>query len=72
MQAVNVVALNDEVKLPTEQVLRGAIEADLENVLVVGWEKNGDLYLASGDADARDLVLLLRIAEHRVLRELGE
>jgi hypothetical protein len=33
--------------IPAEKVLEGAMKANLESVSIVGWDKDGNLYMAS-------------------------
>lgn len=65
----NVVAIHGG-SLPAEQVLRLAVEAGLESVVVIGWTKNKDgdeLYLAASDGKASDVNWLLTHAQHRLI-----
>lgn len=49
------------------QILRGAIAADLDDVLVIGWTAEGELYAASSTADATEHVWLMEKLKHAIL-----
>lgn len=48
-------------------VLSKAIEADLEQVIVVGMDKDGMLYFAGSMSENERIIFLLEIAKKRVL-----
>ena len=56
----NVVELNCQttLDLPAERVLMNALEADLDTAVVIGYDKQGDLYFASTTADGGNVVWL--------------
>lgn len=64
----NVVDLDMVTRLdrPPERILNKAIEADLSDVFVAGWDQNGGLYLASSKADGADLLWLIELAKRRL------
>ena len=49
------------------QILRGAIAANLADVLVIGWTAGGELYAASSTADATEHVWLMESLKHAIL-----
>jgi hypothetical protein len=53
--------------IPCERILRKATEADLETVIVIGREKDGELYFASSVADGGDVLWLMEIAKKALL-----
>ena len=69
MSEDNVVELDMVTRLdiPVERVLNGAMKADLNNVFVVGWDQDGDLYTASSIADGAELLWMLELAKKRLL-----
>lgn len=69
--ADNVVVLDMEttLDLPPERILNAAIKADLETVLVIGWDKEGDLYAAGSTAKIGDILLLLERTKQVVLSD---
>ncbi len=44
--------------IPPERVLNGALNADLDRVVVMGYDKEGNEYFASSIADGADVVWL--------------
>lgn len=53
--------------LPVEQVLTEACKAQIEPVLVLGYDEDGELYAASSTSDEASLVLLMELFKHRLL-----
>lgn len=68
----DVVILDVETTLPIppERVLEGAIKADLKDVLVVGKDKDGKLYVACSQAAYAEVILLLERAKLFCLRQI--
>lgn len=54
--------------LPPERVLADACAADLESVVIIGFDKAGEEYFTSSIADGADVVWLLERAKLRLLR----
>jgi hypothetical protein len=50
-----------------ERVLTGALEADLETVVLVGMTKDGALYMGTSQASIAENVLLLEVAKHQLI-----
>jgi hypothetical protein len=50
-----------------ERVLAGALEADLETVVLVGMTKDGALYMGTSQASIAENVLLLEVAKHQLI-----
>lgn len=44
-------------------VLNAAIEADLKEVMVIGWGKDGEFYMASSEGYTPDLITMCEIAK---------
>ncbi len=53
--------------IPPERVLQGAIDAQLSQVLVLGWDKDDRLYVAMSHTDLGGLLILLEIAKADLL-----
>jgi len=53
--------------MPAEHVLRGAIERDLEGVVVLGYDKDGGEYMASSYADGGTVLWLLERCKARLM-----
>lgn len=70
--------MNNIIKLPTtttldipvEDILNGAASADLDDVLVIGYESDGTLYVASSSASLADLYLMANIAGDFLLKQV--
>lgn len=45
------------------KVLNAAVDADLKEVLVLGWDKDGAFYVASSEGYTPDLVTMCEIAK---------
>lgn len=56
------------VDIPPADILSGALAANLDSVMVIGWDGGGDLYVASSTGDAAELILLLELAKRATLR----
>ena len=65
----DVVHLDVETTVPIdpETVLDGASGANLDACMVIGWDADGKLYLASSDAELGGLLLLLELAKQEIL-----
>lgn len=48
------------------KVLKAAI-GELESVLVIGWDKEGELYTASSKSDGGDILWLLEKCKQRLM-----
>jgi hypothetical protein len=57
--------------LEPERVLDGAKDR-LESVLVIGFDKDGQLYMAGSESDAGAMLLLLELAKARLMRMASE
>lgn len=56
---------------PLERVLEAAIEADLDEVVVVGYAKDGSEYFASSTSDGGSVLWHFERAKHRLM-QLGD
>jgi len=56
--------------IPVEAILEEAIKVDLEEVVVIGWEKDGEMYFSSSKADGGDVLWLMEKAK-KMLLEMG-
>jgi hypothetical protein len=54
--------------LDPDRVLKGAI-GELQDVVVIGWDKSGDLWLASNTPYQPDLLWLVKQAEKELFKE---
>lgn len=53
--------------IPVDRVLEGAIEAEMNNIVVIGYDKSGDEYFASSYASGADVLWALERAKKRLL-----
>jgi hypothetical protein len=69
----DVVVLDVETTLPipSERVLRKAIDADVRDVVVIGYDENGLLYFAAANPDVAQDLWLLKLAERWLLDRFG-
>ena len=51
-----------------DQVLEGASEYGLERVVIVGFDKEGEFYFASSQADSGDVLYLLERAKWELMK----
>lgn len=60
-----VINLNTDTLLdiPADKVIEGAVEADLDMIVVIGWGKDGSLYFGSSSGDAPEIMWLLQTAQ---------
>lgn len=58
--------------IPTERILRKAGEAGLERVLLIGEDKDGEIYFASSFGDGGHALWLMEIAKVRLMKISGE
>ena len=67
----NVIPLGNVTRLdlPPEQVLEGAKESIGEGVVIIGWDKEGELYFASSIADGGEVNWLLDHAKIALLSD---
>lgn len=54
--------------IPVDRVLRKADEANLQSVVVIGYDQNGDEYFASSVAGGPEILWALERAKLRLLR----
>lgn len=59
------------VDIPIDRILRRAGEANLSQVLVLGYEQDGELYTAASFASGPEMLWMLRMAEKRLI-EIGD
>jgi hypothetical protein len=65
----NVITLPTVTKLDISpaSVLDGAKDADLDTVLVIGFDSQGNIYAASSTGDTAENVLLVEMFKHKLL-----
>lgn len=65
----NVVELDTvtTIPVPAERILKKAMAEGLDTAVVIGWDKDGDFYLASSKPDGPDVLWLLEVAKKELL-----
>ena len=58
--------------IPAERVLKAAMEADMDRVIIIGYDGNGAEYFTSSVSDSRDILWLMERAKLRLLRMSDE
>lgn len=54
------------------RVLQAAIEDNLTEVVIVGFDQDGKEYFASSKSDAADVIFHLERAKHRLMRVIDQ
>lgn len=64
----NVVELDVVTRLdiPAEKILRKALDADLAEVVVIGFGPEGEYFFAASKADGADVLWLLELTKHEL------
>ena len=57
-------------ELTPDKVLEAALRADLAEVIVIGYDRDGALHLASCSGDMKDVLWLIEVAKKRVLEDV--
>lgn len=58
--------------VPVEKVIQAAIDADLQDIVIVGFRYDGSEYFASSAADGGAVLWLLERAKLRLLQTVDE
>jgi len=58
--------------IPADQVLQAAIDHGMEDVIVIGWTTDGDLYAATSGGSVGDNLLLLELARRNLIEGMFE
>ena len=59
-------------KTPVPKILAAAAGKRLEDVVVVGWTQDGEMYFASSQSNGAEVLWLLRQAEHELIAAVRE
>lgn len=57
-------------QLPVSRVITGALEAKVEDLVLIGIDENGEFYMATNTPSVADALLYLRKAEHKILESV--
>ncbi len=65
----NVVDLGNVTKLdlPPNRILSKALDGNLQSVVLMGYDEDGEFYFASSQADGGDVLWLLELAKHQLM-----
>lgn len=53
--------------IPSERILNKALEQGITDVIVIGYDKDGDFYFASCQADGGSVLWLLEMAKRKLI-----
>ncbi len=69
----NVIPLDVETfqDIDPKKITEAADKVDFEHVMIVGWEKNGEMYFASSQGSAVEIVLDLEICKRMIMDGLA-
>jgi hypothetical protein len=57
--------------LPVDRILKAALEKGLAEVVIIGFDDDGEFYFAASKADGGDVLWLLELAKKKLL-EVGD
>jgi len=58
--------------VPVERIIKGAIDADLQDITIVGYDKEGNFYFASNKADGGFQLWLFETAKLELFKVVSE
>lgn len=50
-----------------DRVIESAREKDLDEVMILGWDNNDELYVSASNHKRADLIYLLELVKHKLL-----
>lgn len=50
------------------QILQDAVDRDLDSVLVMGYDKDGDIYMKTSHADGGEVMWLMELCKARLVK----
>ena len=68
MAEVTILDVQTKLDIPPERILKKALEADLEGVVVLGYTKDGLYYMAASYADQSTTLWLLETLRHHLMQ----
>jgi hypothetical protein len=71
MGDVVILPVETTLDLPLDRILDGALAAELNDCLLMGYDKDGQFYMASMTTDAGAMLVLLERARSVLRRQLG-
>jgi len=64
---VKILSVNTTLDIPSERVLEAALKSALQNVVVIGFNADKELYFASSMGDCGDTLWWMEIAKKQLL-----
>jgi len=56
--------------IPPVKVCEAAMHADLSSVMVIGWDKAGQFYMASSSGDIGELLIMLELGKRETVAQI--
>ena len=53
---------------PAERILKAALDANMKDVIVLGFDENDNLYFSASNPDAGNVFYHLEMARHRLIK----
>lgn len=69
---VTILNMVTRLDLPADRILKSAVDADLAEVTIVGFDAAGDFYFASNKASGPEVLWALQMAINKLLNNIGE
>lgn len=60
-----------KLEVPVDRVIASAVDANLQDILIIGFDEQGDFYFASSNPNGPDTLWLLELARVRLMRAGG-
>jgi len=67
MDNVVILPVVTRLDIPVERILSAAKEAEMSEVVIIGFDKDGDFYFSASKADAGDVIWCLEMAKKKLL-----
>jgi hypothetical protein len=71
MGDVVILSTTTKTDMPLDRILDAALAAELSRCMVMGYDKDGQFYMASQSAEAGEMLILLERARGVLHRQLG-
>jgi len=66
---VEVLPVATTLPIPPERILKGALNVDFQEAVVLGWREDGSMYLAFSNPSLGDLIYILEAAKAELLKD---
>lgn len=64
------IGVSTTLDLPSERILGGAREREITDIVLLGYDKDGEFYMACAPADLRDMLVLVELAKRQIMDSL--